>query len=101
MSARGWQHQAEVMVPAKDTSSLSPAPTAMVCTTDYACFYPAGYAIDLAIPIVNVGQVENWRPDGAAPWGWVYVAGAWIITGFGWAFTTLAVAFYTGFVRKD
>ncbi len=94
------QHQNTVMVPAKGTT-LSPSPTAMVCTANYPCFYPAGYAIDLTIPIVKVGQAENWRPDGAADWGWAFVAGTWIITGLGWAFTTLAVVGYTGLIRTD
>jgi hypothetical protein len=96
----GAQHH-DVMVPARNTSSLDPPPTALTCTADYPCFYPAGYAIDITIPIVRIGQAEAWRPNGAADWGWAYLAGTWVITGLGWAFTTLAVAGYTGLIRKD
>jgi hypothetical protein len=97
----GAQHQDALMVPAKDTASLHPPPTTTDCTSDYPCFYPFGYAIDVTIPIIKTGQAENWRPDGAAPWGWVFLAGTWVFTGLGWAFTTLAVAGYTGLIRND
>jgi len=95
------QNQDAVMVPAKDTSSLHPPPTALDCRANYPCFYPLGYAMDLTIPIIKVGQAENWRIDGAAAWGWAFVGGTWVITGLGWAFTTLAVVGYTGLIRKD
>lgn len=95
------QHQPDLMVPTQVTSSMRPAPSARVCTANYPCFYPAGYAIDSVMPLVSVGQAENWRPNGAADWGWVYVYGTWVITGLGWAFSTLTVAFYTGLARTD
>jgi hypothetical protein len=94
------QHKG-VVAPVRDTSSLHPTPTALVCTRNYPCFYAFGYAIDLTIPIIKVGQADNWRMDGTASWGWVYVGGTWVITGLGWAFTTLAVVGYTGLIRKD
>jgi hypothetical protein len=53
------------------------------------------------VPIINLRQAENWRPDGYAHWGWAYIAVGWTATGLGWAFTTLAVAGYTGLVRRD
>ena len=90
-----------MIVPAKDTKTITPAPTALHCSPAYPCFYPAGYAIDVVVPIVNLGQAEHWRPDGHAAWGSAYLGVEWVATGFGWAFTTLAVAGYTGLVRKD
>ena len=97
----GAQHHDGVIVPAKDTKTITPAPTALHCSPAYPCFYPAGYAIDVVVPIVNLGQAEHWRPDGHAAWGSAYLGVEWVATGFGWAFTTLAVAGYTGLVRKD
>jgi hypothetical protein len=97
----GAQHYDSVIVPAKDTKAITPVPTAQHCSPAYPCFYPAGYAIDVVVPIVNLGQAEHWRPDGHAAWGSVYLGVEWVATGFGWAFTTLAVAGYTGLVRKD
>jgi hypothetical protein len=95
------QHQDSIMTPAKDTRNISPAPTALHCSPGYPCFYPAGYAVDVVVPIVKLGQAENWRPNGHAASGWAYIAIGWVATGLGWAFTTLAVAGYTGLVRRD
>jgi hypothetical protein len=95
------QHHGGVIVPAKDTKTVTPAPTALHCSSAYPCFYPAGYAVDVVVPIVNLRQAEHWRPNGHAPWGWFYIAVGWIATGLGWAFSTLAVAGYTGLVRRD
>jgi hypothetical protein len=97
----GAQHQDAVMVPARDTSPLHAAPTATDCTQNYPCFSPAGYAIDVSIPIIKTGQADSWRPNAAAHLGWVYVGGSWVFTALGWAFTTLAIAGYTGLIRKD
>jgi hypothetical protein len=99
--AWGAQHHDSVIVPAKDTKTSTPVPTALHCSPAYPCFYPAGYAVDVVVPIVNLRQAENWRPNGHVAWGWAYIAVGWAATGLGWAFTTLAVAGYTGLVRKD
>jgi hypothetical protein len=95
------QHHDGVIVPAKDARTIRPAPTALNCSSAYPCFYPAGYAVDVVVPIINLGQAENWRPSSHAPWGWAYITVGWVATGLGWAFTTLAVAGYTGLIRKD
>jgi hypothetical protein len=95
------QHHDDVIVPAKETKEIKPPPTARRCSPAYPCFYPAGYAVDVVVPIVDLGQAENWRVNGDARLGRVYIAVAWLATGLGWAFTTLAVAGYTGLVRSD
>jgi hypothetical protein len=95
------QHQDNAIVPAKNTKAITPAPTALHCSSAYPCFYPAGYAVDIVVPIINVRQAENWRANGHAAWGWAYIAVGWVGTGLGWAFTTLAVVGYTGLVRRD
>jgi hypothetical protein len=76
-------------------------PSATKCTSTYPCFYPIGYAVDTVIPILNVHQADNWRPDGSTPWGRAFVACTWGATGLGWALATLLVAGYTGLVRRD
>jgi hypothetical protein len=97
----GAQHHDNMIVPAKDTKTITPVPTALHCSPAYPCFYPAGYAVDMVVPIVNLRQAENWRLNSHAAWGWAYTTGGWVATGLGWAFTTLAVAGYTGLVRRD
>jgi hypothetical protein len=94
------QHQ-HIMVPVGDTRGLHPVPSATQCTSNYPCFYPAGYTVDTVIPLINVHQAEYWGPDGHAPWGWLWVGSSWVATGLGWALATLLVAGYTGLVRKD
>lgn len=101
VGALSAQHHYSVIVPAKSTKDIDPVPTAMQCSPGYPCFYPAGYAVDVVVPIINLRQAENWRVDGQASWGWAYLAVGWVATGLGWAFTTLAVAGYTGLVRKE
>jgi hypothetical protein len=101
VGAFAGQHYDNLIVPAKDTKDITPVPTALHCSPAYPCFYPAGYAVDVVLPIVNLRQAENWRPDGHAAWGSAFIAVEWIATGLGWAFTTLAVAGFTGIVHKD
>jgi cytoskeletal protein CcmA (bactofilin family) len=118
------QHTTDILVPAKDphylvnmadlitakparhlsvdqVEALPDLPTAADCTKKYPCFSPLGYAIDITLPIIQTGQAETWHPNRAADWGWVMLVVSWTCTGLGWAFTTLAVAGYTGLVRKE
>ena len=89
-----------VIVPIGEIEGLHSVPSATQCTSEYPCFYPAGYTVDTVIPIINVHQADYWGPDGHAPWGWIWVGGAWVATGLGWALATLLVAGYTGLVRQ-
>src|SRR3712207_9343494 len=77
------QHRPGLIVPAKDVRAIDPAPTAERCVDGYPCFYPAGYAVDAVIPLVNLRQVENWRLNGSADWGWAFIAGTWVATEIG------------------
>jgi adhesin HecA-like repeat protein len=80
-----------------------PAPSAGECRQEYRypCFNPWGYGVDVVVPLLNVHQAEYWQPDATEPSGaWARRYG-WIATALGWAFTTLAVAGFTGLVRRD
>ncbi|MBO0657286.1 hypothetical protein J1792_32605 [Streptomyces triculaminicus] len=101
LAAWGAQHHDTAIVPAKDIKNLTPIPTAQHCTTNYPCFYPAGYAVDVVTLLLNIHQADNWRLNGNASWGRAWSAGTWTATGLGWALSTLAVAGYTGLIRKD
>jgi hypothetical protein len=90
-----------LFIPVGNIADLHPVPAATRCTADYPCFYPAGYAIDVVIPIVNVHQADSWGPNGYAPWGWAWTAATWLATGLGWALATLLVAGYTGLARRQ
>lgn len=90
-----------LIAPVGNVAGLHPVPVATRCTSNYPCFYPAGYAIDTVIPIINVHQATYWGPNGDTPWGWIWIAGTWIATGLGWALATLLVAGYTGLARQQ
>jgi hypothetical protein len=88
-----------VIVPTQGIRGMHPIPVATHCANNYPCFYPPGYAVDTVIPIINIHQADYWGLNGDVPWGWAWVASAWIATGLGWACATLLVAGYTGLVR--
>jgi hypothetical protein len=96
-----FAQQHHLMVPVGDIDALHFVPSATQCTSSYPCFYPAGYAVDTVIPIINVHQSAYWGPNGNASWGHAWVACTWIATALGWALATLLVAGYTGLVRQD
>jgi hypothetical protein len=81
----GLAQHLHMIVPVGNIQGLHPPPSATHCTSNYPCFYPAGYAIDTVIPIIHVRQADYWGLDGHAPWGWAWVTGTWIATGLGWA----------------
>lgn len=93
------QHHPGLMIPT--TLPKGSAPTAMHCTNNYPCFYPAAYAIDTVIPLINVRQAAYWTTNGQTPWGHALGIFTWVSIVFGWALATLSVAGYTGLVRRD
>jgi hypothetical protein len=66
-------------------------PTAAIKTG----FNPLGYSLDLLIPVADLGQKNEWRPDG----GYQYLA--WLLQALGWILTTAVVAAVTGVLRRD
>jgi len=95
------QHQQGLIAPANALAAARVHPTALKCVSEYPCFYPAGYAVDIVFPLINFHQAENWRPNGDHPWGWPWVAGTWVATGLGWSLATLVAVGYTGLARRE
>ena len=93
------QHNTQLIVPTMQ--HLNPVPTAIHCTSNYPCFYPAAYAIDTFIPIINVHQATYWGPNGHAAWGHALAVFTWVGTVVGWILATLTAAGYTGLVRRE
>jgi hypothetical protein len=94
------QHHVGAIVPARDTAGLDPVPSALRCTSEYPCFYPAGYAFDTVVPIINIHQADYWQPDSNVAWGDILLWCSWVGRLFGWLLVTLAVAGYTGLARR-
>ncbi len=87
------QHRRGAIVPARDTTA---AADPLRCRVGYPCFYPATYALDVVVPILDIRDADAWRPRGGG-----YAALTVVATGLGWAFSTLAVLGYTGIVRRE
>jgi hypothetical protein len=81
--------------------SLALHPTALHCVTGYPCFYPAGYAFDLVVPLINIHQAEFWQPNGHHWLGWAWITGAWTVTALGWFLATLLVVGFSGLARQQ
>jgi hypothetical protein len=59
-------------------------------------FYPAVYALDLLLPVIELGQKSSWQPQGLEYQYW-----AWALTCSGWVLTTALVAGLTGILKRD
>jgi hypothetical protein len=94
------QHQGN-LIAATNVQNQALHPTALHCVTGYPCFYPAGYAFDLVVPLINIHQAEFWQPNGHHWLGWAWAAGAWSVTALGWFLATLLVVGYSGLARQE
>jgi hypothetical protein len=94
------QHQGSLIV-ASNLNNAELHPTAMRCVTGYPCFYPAGYAFDTVVPLINIHQTDFWQVNGNHAFGWAWVLGSWIATSLGWFLATLLVVGYTGLARQQ
>jgi hypothetical protein len=56
---------------------------------------PLVYALDVLLPIVNLGQADGWVPHRYA------AVCYWMLTLVGWVLTTAVVAALTGLIKKD
>jgi hypothetical protein len=59
------------------------------------------FAVDTVIPVINVHQATYWGPNGHSLLGHALAIFTWVSTVLGWLLATLAVAGYTGLVRRD
>lgn len=58
-------------------------------------FNPFVYALDVLLPIVDLGQQKAWVPQGAAQWC------SWGLIAAGWVLTTAVVAGLTNALKRD
>jgi len=94
------QHQGN-LIAASNVQNASLHPVALHCVTGYPCFYPAGYAFDLVVPLINIHQAEFWQVNGHHHLGWAWVLGSWAATALGWFLATLLVVGYSGLARQE
>lgn len=69
---------------------------------DYETFYSFAYALDVVVPVLELGQMEAWAPSPArGPWGYWLFYGQKMFVALGWVVTALAAAAVTGMIRRD
>jgi hypothetical protein len=69
---------------------------------DWDSFHPAGYAADLVVPILDLGQVAAWAPSkDRGWWGWGLWWGRWLLVAAGWVVAAIGAAAVTGIMQKD
>ncbi|MBZ0325221.1 MAG: hypothetical protein K8F57_03405, partial [Alphaproteobacteria bacterium] len=76
-------------------ATYPPAPS------DYPVLDPMIYSLDVLLPIVDLHQESYWLPSVNKPYGALARWYMWLHIAVGWIFTTLAVAGFTGLVKKD
>lgn len=58
-------------------------------------FHPIAYALDLVVPVINLGQRNAYTPQGwALPWSWILICAGWILT-------TAVVTALTGVLSRN
>jgi hypothetical protein len=70
------------------------------CPAAYPCFNPVIYSLDVFLPIIDLHQQSHWMPVQAETWG-IFQSYYWLHIFAGWTVTTLAVAGFTGLVKKE
>lgn len=110
----GWQ--AGVMVPNSDVILTSAdwlaamkadhlAPTQAWLALDpaihYTTFYSLAYAIDVFVPLIDLGQESTWGASTVTWWGWFICWFTFALQLVGWFITALGAAAITGLIKRD
>jgi hypothetical protein len=69
---------------------------------DWDSFSAIGYAADLVVPILDLGQTSAWAPSkDRGDWGWWLWWGRWVFAALGWLVTALGAAAITGVIQRN
>jgi hypothetical protein len=69
---------------------------------DWDSFNRYGYAADLVIPFLDLGQTDAWAPSkDRGDWGWWLWWLRWVLAAAGWIVTGLGVAAVTGVMQRN
>ena len=69
--------------------------------THYETFSTLAYALDIVVPIIDLGQEEAWAATTATKLGMFAWAATWGFKLMGWLVTALGAAAVTGLIRRD
>ena len=84
----------------------APGQTQLACFHDQpeAASYPEFnawmYSLDTLLPVLEIGQIQYWRPDPSQPFGPFTLNYYYFQTIVGWALSLLAVAGFSGLVKS-
>ena len=75
----------------------------VVASAHYETFFAAIYALDLFLPIVDLGQESTWAVTTPTTfgWGWWLRVGTLLYQIAGWVIGSLGIAAVTGFVQRN
>ncbi|PTX01914.1 hypothetical protein [Pararhodobacter aggregans] len=101
-------NSAVVMISASWAEAMAQAPaapalvwTSMAEGRHYESFAALPYALDVILPIVDLGQQSAWAPTTQTIPGTIAWVATWIFTLFGWMLSALLVAALTGLIQKN
>jgi hypothetical protein len=98
------------MLPAEETAltGSSYEPRSSRCDDRYPCIQPAIYALDILVPLIDLGQRSAWVPDRSQDdGGWFANDGRWLAAAtwatsvVGWVLATLVAAGFTQLIRRE
>ena len=68
---------------------------------DWDSFNRYGYAADLVVPVLDLGQTNAWAPSkDRGPMGKLLWWGRWVLVAMGWVVTALGAAAITGIMQR-
>lgn len=69
---------------------------------DWDSFNSMGYAVDLVVPFLDLGQTDAWAPSkDRGRWGWWLWWLRWVLATAGWIVTGIGVAAVTGVMQRN
>ncbi|MBE2277604.1 MAG: hypothetical protein IAE87_15075 [Rhodobacteraceae bacterium] len=67
----------------------------------YETFYAAAFALDVYLPLVDLGQQSSWSATTASWAGWIARLLTWLVQGLGYVITSLGLAAATGVIQRN
>ena len=74
---------------------------ALPFASHYETFYAGAYALDVLLPIVDLGQQSTWAATTVSWFGWFARVWTFALELLGWFITALGAAAVTGIIQKD
>lgn len=71
------------------------------CPKGYPCFAPEAYAVQLLVPVLDLGQVRSWVPRTDGGTGHLLAIWTWSMIGIGWLAGVALIAGLNRILRRD